>query len=249
MTTTSFQSTSSSSAKSHRQRGFDALSDFRLLGNKRDHALGEIRMKAFGLKSAPATGFTTSRRGLGGGLEVEPRTRPPPQANFRRTAAVNETGKIRISSGASFRRADFGGALDSGANAQVGGAAAQVSGHGAVNVLLAWRRVVFEQRRGSHDLPGLTAVAALGHVQFAPRLLQGMRCPVRCEALDRGDRRIAPTVPTRAPWQGAHGGAVAVHGAGAALGDAAAELGANQIEVVAQHPEERVSGAASTARG
>jgi hypothetical protein len=95
--------------------------------------------------------------------------------------------------------------------------------------------VLLEQLAGGHDLAGL-AVAALGHVELLPRLLQRMH-RVRIEAFDGGDL-LAADARDRGQ-AGARRGAVDVHGAGAALAHAAAVLGADQAERVAQGPQQR----------
>src|SRR6059058_1270011 len=78
-----------------------------------------------------------------------------------------------------------GGILDGRLDAPVRAAAAQVAAHGFVDLLVARIRVLREQRRGTHQLPGL-AIAALGHVVLDPRDLQRVRVVAR-KAFDRGD--------------------------------------------------------------
>ena len=65
---------------------------------------------------------------------------------------------------------DLRGAVDGRANALIGAAAAQVAGHGIVDVLVRGRRLLGQQRRGGHDLPGL-AIPTLRDVQLEPCLL------------------------------------------------------------------------------
>src|ERR1700719_5212922 len=57
--------------------------------------------------------------------------------------------------------------MNRGANARVGGAAANIAAHGAVDVRITRRAILLEERRRGHDLSGL-AVAALWHLQFHP---------------------------------------------------------------------------------
>jgi len=64
--------------------------------------------------------------------------------------------------------------MNRAANARVGAATANVAGHGFVNILIGRRGIFSKQHGGAHDLAGL-AIAALGDVNFDPRLLQRMR--------------------------------------------------------------------------
>src|SRR5687768_11595978 len=63
----------------------------------------------------------------------------------------------------------FLGAVDGGADARIGAAAAD-AGHRLVDVLVARMRVAPQQRHRSHDLAAL-AIAALRHLVIDPRLL------------------------------------------------------------------------------
>src|SRR6202044_4269838 len=76
--------------------------------------------------------------------------------------------------------------LDGGANALIGPAAADVAVHRAVDVGVGGMRRLLQQRDGLHDLASL-AIAALGHVERAPSLLNRM-ISFRVEAFDGGDR-------------------------------------------------------------
>lgn len=58
-----------------------------------------------------------------------------------------------------------GGEFDAGANAHVGAAAAQIAGHGAVNIFVRRLGIVFKQGGCGHDLAGLT-VTALGDIEL-----------------------------------------------------------------------------------
>src|SRR5687767_11488814 len=66
-----------------------------------------------------------------------------------------------------------GRAMDRLANARVSAAATDVAAHRLIDIRVGRFRVLFQQRRGGHDLAGL-AVAALGHVDLDPRLLHRM---------------------------------------------------------------------------
>jgi hypothetical protein len=77
----------------------------------------------------------------------------------------------------------------------IGGTAAHVAIHGAVDVSVARRSVAGKQRCGAHDLPGL-AVAALRHIEFTPEWnalymtrYNNIRHPARS--------RCRPTPPTK----------------------------------------------------
>src|ERR1700722_19493205 len=76
--------------------------------------------------------------------------------------------------------------LDGGANALIGPTAADVAVHRAVDVGVGRMGRLLQQRDRPHDLASL-AIAALGHVDGAPRLLHRM-VPLRVQAFDRGDR-------------------------------------------------------------
>ena len=72
------------------------------------------------------------------------------------------------------------------ADARIGAAAAQVSGHGFIDVGVAGCRVLLEQGCGAHDLARL-AVAALGDLVLDPGRLHGVQGGGRAQTLDRGD--------------------------------------------------------------
>ena len=130
---------------------------------------------------------------------------------------------------------EFGGAMDALADAMIGGAAAEVARHGLVDVLVAGVRVALEEGGGGHELAGL-AITALGHVEFAPGLLQGMRA-VGGKTFDGGDLRTGGGGDGSETTAGRL--AVEMDSTGAALADATAELGADEAEGVAKHPEKR----------
>src|SRR2546426_4660006 len=125
-------------------------------------------------------------------------------------------------------------AVDGGADALVGAAAADVR-HRGVDIGVARAAVLGEQRYRGHDLAGL-AVAALRHVLGDPGPLHGV-APAWRQPFDRG--HALPGDRRDGHHAGSHGRAVEMHGAGPALRDAASELRAGETEVVAQHPQER----------
>ena len=128
--------------------------------------------------------------------------------------------------------------LDGFFDTGVGTAATNIAVHGSLNFLVAGARIGFQQGGGGHDLAGLT-VAALWHVVFQPGLLQRVIAVFR-QALDGGDGLLAYC--RNGQRAGAHGGVFEMHGAGPALSDAAAVFGAHELQVVAQHPEQRGGG-------
>src|ERR1700730_18770523 len=183
-----------------------------------------IRMKAWGAKSAPA-----------GEAAASP-TRKPRRNEPTAAVARNSRRETRLTTSGPLSHTD-GRLLDRGPDALVRPTPADVAAHRRVDVGLRRALARGEQRGRAHHLAGL-AVSALGHVLLDPRLLHGMEPAAPRQALDvrdttafhRRDRRHA----------GAHRGAVHVHGTGPAEGHAAAELRAGEIEILAQHPEERL---------
>ena len=125
--------------------------------------------------------------------------------------------------------------MNAGADAKVGAAAADVAGHGVVDVFVGGLGIFGEEGGSGHELAGLT-VAALGDVEFTPSFLEGMGSIGR-EALD-GDDGLAADAGDRS-HAGLDGLTAYMDGAGAALADAATEFGANEVEVIAEHPQER----------
>src|SRR5580693_114015 len=132
-------------------------------------------------------------------------------------------------------RSLLGGALDGAEDARIGAATADVAVHVANDLVAARILVGRKQRRGLHDLAGLT-VTALRHLQIEPGLLQRMVAVGR-QPFDGGDvlarhhghRRLAR----------AHRLAVEMHRAGAAHAGAAAIFRAGELEVLAHNPEQR----------
>src|SRR2546426_754088 len=103
-------------------------------------------------------------------------------------------------------------AVDGGADALVGAAAADVR-HRGVDIGVAGAAVLGEQRYRGHDLAGL-AVAALRHVLGDPGPLHGV-APAWRQPFDRG--HALPGRRRDRHHAGAHRSAVEMHGAGAAL--------------------------------
>ena len=116
----------------------------------------------------------------------------------------------------------------------VGAAAAEVTIHGGFNFLQGGVWIFFEEGRGRHDLTGL-AISALRNVHFIPSQLQWV-ISIFGESFDGGDFG-------RADGRDGHearadGGAIEVDCASAALADAATEFCSNELQVVAQEPEQ-----------
>src|SRR5215211_411090 len=121
------------------------------------------------------------------------------------------------------------------ADALICPAAADV-GHRLVDVGIGRLRLLLQQRRGRHDLPGL-AVAALRHVNRGPGLLHRVR-RASGQALD-GDDLVARLHGAERERAGALHLAIDVHRARAALRDAAAVFGAGEADLFADDPQER----------
>src|SRR5260370_24251665 len=75
-------------------------------------------------------------------------------------------------------------ALDPGADARIGPAATDVSGHGIVDIAIGRVGLGGEQRRRGHDLAGL-AIAALRHLEIDPGLLNLLAGSRGANGLDR----------------------------------------------------------------
>src|SRR5260370_4760210 len=129
------------------------------------------------------------------------------------------------------------GQLDRLADADIGAAAADVAGHGVVDLAIARVRIARQQGGRRHDLPGLT-IAALHDFEIEPCLLDLAPGRRSADGLDGGDRRGAYAVDAG----DAGAGRIPVHmdGAGAAQRRPAAELGAGHPEDVAKVPQDRI---------
>src|SRR3989442_3674467 len=141
-----------------------------------------------------------------------PSARPPP------AAAVPTMKRRREICPFMSRLLSAGGHVHGRPDALIGAAPANVR-HRVVDVLVGRLRLLLQQRRRRHDLPGL-AIAALRAVERRPGLLHGMRARGP-QDLDRDDL-VGGLHTSDREDAGAHQLAVEVHGTGAALGDAAA---------------------------
>src|SRR5438034_2415666 len=126
-------------------------------------------------------------------------------------------------------------ALNRGDDAVIRAAAADVAVHVRDDLLARGLGIRREQLRRLHDLARL-AVTALRHLLGDPGLLQRMRGVGR-EALDR--RHLRAFHGSELRGAGAHRLAVDMHRARAAECRAAAELGTGELELIADHPQQR----------
>src|SRR5260221_3296526 len=124
---------------------------------------------------------------------------------------------------------------NSGGDALIAAAAADVAAHGAVNFLLGRLLDRGEERRGLHDLAGL-AIAALRHVQRSPGFLHRV-VAVRIESFDRSYGPAGDIV--HRGDAGPDGLTVDMDGAGPAQRCAAAVFRAGEPQLVAQIPKQR----------
>src|SRR5208283_2314584 len=120
-------------------------------------------------------------------------------------------------------RRHSGRLLDGGANARIGRAAANIAGHGLINVGIGRLWPADEQSAGRHDLTGL-AIAALHDIDRQPRTLNRAASRRGSDSLDGRDGRGSYGRNGRDAGSG--GDAIQMHGASAAETLAAAELGA-----------------------
>src|SRR5882762_7869765 len=133
-----------------------------------------MRMKALGVNVAPAAPSAVRAAPV-----LKPIRSPPPSAalalrNCRRERSTVMSGPF------------LGGVLDSLANSDIRAAAADVSGHGGVDIAIGRVRLGGEQRRRRHDLAGL-AIAALRHLQLDPGLLDLLAGAGGTDGFDRSD--------------------------------------------------------------
>src|SRR5258708_38364655 len=161
-----------------------------------------------------------------------PSSRTPPAA----APVFRKSRRERSVIGSMSRPLLAGRAVDGGADARIGSAAADVARHGGVDVPIGGIGLGGQQRGRAHDLAHL-AVAALRDVERGPRGLHLLTDGGRAQALDGRDLLARGQRDRRAA--GTHGPAVDVTGAGAAEGQPATELGARHAESVPEHPEQR----------
>src|SRR5258705_10285313 len=128
----------------------------------------------------------------------------------------------------------FRGVMDGGADADIGGAAADVAVHGEIDVVIARLGIEAEPRRGVYPLAGL-AIPALRPVERDPRLLHRDAFP----ALQPFDRRDFLAADGRNRHRArADRLAAEIDGASAALRDTATVFRAGETGIVADGPQQ-----------
>src|SRR2546422_813823 len=139
-----------------------------------------MRMNAFGVNGSLTT-FSAAPATLIERPAVNPISKPPPSAALalrkrrrersRLSRSTRPIARLEVMSGPFLvTRRSMRRALDPGADARIGPAATDVSGHGIVDIAIGRVGLSGEQRRCGHDLAGL-AIAALRHLQLDPCLL------------------------------------------------------------------------------
>src|SRR5271154_2010415 len=188
-----------------------------------------------GMPSAPHLGASAARAERAGNmLTASPRPGAesrPFRTPRRLTFSIAEDATSRMCFVMSRSRS----LLDGGADALIGATSTDVAVHDAIYIGIRGMRRLFQERRGLHDLAGLT-ITALWHVQRAPSLLERV-IACRVEPLDRGDCLAVDVADRRNA--GSYGFAVDVDGAGAARGHPAAKFRSREPEDVSEIPEHR----------
>ena len=121
------------------------------------------------------------------------------------------------------------------ADTRIRSAAAEIAGHGIVDVGVRWVGIGGEQGGGAHHLSRL-AITALRNLYLKPRLLHWMRA-VGGQAFDGGDALACDCADGRHARP--HCIAIDVDRTRAAKSHAAAELRACQSKLLAQRPKKR----------
>src|SRR5215471_11939209 len=119
---------------------------------------------------------------------------------------------------------EAGGAVNGGADALIGAAAADVAGHGRIDVGIAGLRILGEQRSGGHDLSRL-AVTALRNVELDPGALHRVAVVAR-QTLDGND--VLAARGAHRGYAGTHRRTLQMHGAGTAQCHPTAVFGARE---------------------
>src|SRR6266850_6231853 len=184
-----------------------------------------MRRKAFGANGASVVSVSRISPRAG---RPKPSNKPPPMAPL----AVRKCR--RFISRLHFR--DTGSLLDGSADTRIGAAAADVAGHGAVDVGIARLGVYGEQGARRHDLPRLT-VPALRHVEREPGRLDFLAGRRGADGFDGGDA-LADRGRDRRDARACRL-SIDLDSARAAKARAAAELRAGHVQYVAQRPQQR----------
>lgn len=124
--------------------------------------------------------------------------------------------------------------MNSFSNTTVGAAAANVTLHGCVDIVVGWFRRLFQQGGCRHDLARL-AVTALGYLVLDPRFLNGM-IGVFGKALNGGN--LLSRHGRNRNTAGTGRGTIEVNGTGSALGNAAAKFSTRQAHYVPNSPQQ-----------
>src|SRR5260370_14414961 len=127
--------------------------------------------------------------------------------------------------------------LDRLVDLDVARAAAEVAGEGRLDVLARRSRIPGEQRFGCEEKGG-RAVAALRGAQLGEGVLERMQCRAAGHAFHRA--HPSPRAGEPQHQTGEDRRAVEHNGAGAALAQLAAVLRAREVQVLAQHLEQRL---------
>src|SRR5262245_388673 len=172
-----------------------------------------------GRRSGPAASF--------GSREKATTSAPKPAVNWRRLKAGAFMSGPPVGPGGAQHRAN---------DAVMGAAAAEIACERRAHIRLVRLRIAVEQLLGRHD-HAVGTVAALRGLLLDEGGLQRMRIRDRAEPFDGGD--LARRYRADRGDAGARCLAVDQHGAGAALRQSTAELGAVELEIVAQHVEQR----------
>src|SRR5262245_10843896 len=162
-----------------------------------------------------------------GSREKATTSAPKPVVNWRRLKAGAFMSGPPVGPGGAQHRAN---------DAVMGAAAAEIGRQRRAHIRRVRLRIAVEQLLGGHD-HAIGTVAALRRLLLDERRLQWMRVRDRAETFAGGD--LARRDRADRGDAGARGLAVDQHGAGAALRQSAAELGAVELEIVAQHVEQR----------
>src|SRR5256885_5582469 len=146
---------------------------------------GAMKQKAKSCAGATVFISIASKTAAGSGIRASS-ARPPP-ASSDALSTVRRVGSAAVFSCDTIRllfhtRSD----PDRTSNPVIAAAAADVAGHGGVNLLGIGLGCLPEQRARGHELPGLT-VAALHHINFQPSLLQSSADRRSADMLDRVD--------------------------------------------------------------
>ena len=231
------------------KRGLETLPQLGLAGEHRDAAIGidadpgiqERRV----LQAARKARRFRRRRG-GGGSRILREGIAKREADDQRAAAREHAAAIENHGGvhcvllppvdASAVCISRGGAMHRAQDAHMGAAAAEIRLHLGADLLVGRLGISPQQRLRPHHHAG-DAVAALRRLLFHESALDRRRRLDGAETLQR--RHLLALQQQQRRDAGKHGLAVHHHRAGAALTEPAAEFGGVELEILAQHIEQR----------